>query len=183
MDSQRTGKDLLLDEALEMAFANVINHVKHALDAHLEVYNKVDGVRSTPYDEAISISATARTAYEASAQVVQMLTTYNIPISRLREKHKLCLRLCRKLINDTHHNNVIVDHPRADPVACGIGLARFLEALHVVLTETTDEALRYQHAKKFLLYNQERHDDDPNLEARVPSFAEETSALLQQARA
>ena len=179
----REGRAGQIDAVMERCFADVILNVKGSLDAHLEVYAKADGVRTTSYDEAVSISATARTAYEYCARVEQFLTIGNIRPSQLNEKHKLCLKLTRKLIYDTNHNNIIVDHPRADPVAYGVGLVRFLEALHYTLAEVTNDSERYKRAKAFLLYNQERHADDPNIEARIPSLAEEVAALLQEARA
>lgn len=160
-----------INDHLELAFVRVLRETKNSLDGHMAVYAKAgDGMRTTSFDEAISISAVQRTGYEACAMVEDVLKMHHVNEHTLRGKHRICLRLTRKFITDTHTNNLIVDHPRADATKFGIGLAHFLTALHYALKEVTDADTRFRYANKYLVYRQECHADDPHVQANVISI-------------
>ena len=156
-------------DIVELAFVRVLAESKNALDAHMEVYIRTpEGTRAAPYSEAVSISATQRIVYECCASVEARLKEFKLNPAILRGKHQLCLRVTRKFIRDTHHNNLIVDHPKADAAKFGRGLALFLAALHYGLAEATPKEARYAHTKAWLQYSQDCHTDDPNVVANVP---------------
>ncbi|CAB4162292.1 hypothetical protein UFOVP777_35, partial [uncultured Caudovirales phage] len=128
-----------VNDHLELAFVRVLRETKNSLDGHMSVYMRnPDNTSSTSFGEAVSISAVQRTGYEACAMVEEVLKLHRVSEHSIRGKHRLCLRLTRKFITDTHTNNLIVDHPRADATKFGLGLVLFLTALHHALREVTD---------------------------------------------
>lgn len=165
---QHSTNGVNLNDHLELAFVRVLRETKNSLDGHLQVYlRNQDGTRATSFDEAVSISAVQRTGYEACAMVETVLKQHNAHPATLRGKHKLCLRLTRKFISDTHTNNLIVDHPKADATKFGVGVTRFLTALHYALREISTNEERDSYAKRYLTYNQECHADDQHVVADV----------------
>ncbi len=174
-------ESILNEDTVEMALTNCIVNIKHSLDAHMECYQKMDGKRVTSYDEAVSISVVARTAYESASQVLQFIDLANIKDKHLKPKHLLCVRLCRKIINDIHHNNLIIDHPKSDATKFGIGVVTFLTAMHHTLAEATPDADRSRYAQTYFVYNQYCHEDDPTKVAVVPSLAARGAAYAHKA--
>jgi len=150
----------------EEVITRALADIKEALDFHMEVYNRnADGTRSTPYDEAISISAVARVSYEAVAYALQLY-----PVSLTNHKHRYVVKMFRKFIRDHHHNNIIIDHPRSDASAFARGLVLFLASVHQTMLEASTDGQRQFHTKQFLDYRQHRHDDDNTKWAKLPTF-------------
>lgn len=144
-------------DLLEMAFAAVLREAVNSLDAHMAVYARnPDGTRGTNFDEAISISVVQRTAYEACHKALQLFDS--IPESRA--KHRVCAKVCKKFISDTHCNNLVVDHPRADATKFALGLRLFLQALHFALHEKASKEDKEKHVVAYFRYSQVCHAED-----------------------